>query len=108
MSIAQDIERLESHKRELEQKLEAERRRNDMQAGALRESRAENAALIERVEKAAARIATFEKHFFDFHGSAERIQKQKHELEPPAPALAEPSTLKSKLSRLRHKADAAA
>jgi chromosome segregation ATPase len=98
MSLTNQIAELEAQVGKLEAKLESEKRRNDMQAGALRESRAQNADLLKRNELLAARVATFEKHFFDFHGSAERIQKQKAELEPvgPMPTIADrpPTRLK--------------
>lgn len=108
MTIAQEIERIESRDRELEQKLETERRRNDMQAGALRESRAENIALLKRVEEQAAQLARYDKHFRDALGSGESIVKHRAELAPvsPLPSFTVPekslpSKLRDKLSRLR-------
>lgn len=114
MNLADELAQLEARLRDAEQKLEGERRRNDMQAGALRESRAENAALREQLERVSKGHGELVQLFRTVYGTSERLSKTEeqiaaHELNgAQATPSAAPKTLRGKLSRLRAKAEAAA
>ncbi len=82
MNIADQVARLESEIAQLSAELETQRRRNNMQAGALAESRAENGRLILRNEKLAAQCARYDKHFRDALASGENLAKCRANLEP--------------------------
>lgn len=112
MSISTQIEQLERELQDATRRLEQERRRNDMQAGALRESRAQNEQLVKRNEQLAAQVARLNKHMRDALGSAEDIVAKGKELQPEAaPAPIDERRVASLADRLRgivrHNAEAA-
>lgn len=106
MNLSEQLGMIEAENSRLKLELEASKASNQRQAGALKESRAQNNQLIKRNEWLAARVAYLEKHFHDFHGSAAEIERQRKEQAEHAATAPEvvsdqqPERLMDKITRL--------
>jgi chromosome segregation ATPase len=103
---------LEAERDRLSAENESLRTRMAKQAGALEESRAQVRQMVLRNENLSALIAKFEKHFRDFHGSAENIHAQMKELalEPTTEEIvnapAQVATIKDRIARIMKRDEA--
>jgi hypothetical protein len=105
MSLTDQLGRLEAELNRFKLDNDSLKTRIAKQTGALDESRAQNRQLILHNERLAKRVAYLEKHFYDFHGSAEAIERQRKDMAEPtvAEVVNSPSsveTIKARIARI--------